>query len=330
MITIQAQRPQDGGLPYAFSAYLIWGFLPVYFKLLKHVPALDILAFRIVWSVPVVFIILYFRRQWGEFVSAISNPAARRAMMLSAVLIAINWLVYVWAITSDRVLATSIGYYLNPLVNVLLGRLFLGERLTRLQGWAVAVAGLAVAILLGGSLETVWISLTLAISFGTYGLVRKTAPTGSVPGLAVEMCLLGPVALAVCIWSVMEAGGLARPANRDTAGAGRGGDGNTAIALRHRRATDELYRARFRAISRADHRLSARRVRLWRAARWHKAGLLRADLDGHRAVQPRRFSPDALSRLTAASPASRLHGKAKPPCHWHRPTTAPRPAIFAA
>ena len=208
MITIQAQRPQDGGLPYAFSAYLIWGFLPVYFKLLKHVPALDILAFRIVWSVPVVFIILYFRRQWGEFVSAISNPAARRAMMLSAVLIAINWLVYVWAITSDRVLATSIGYYLNPLVNVLLGRLFLGERLTRLQGWAVAVAGLAVAILLGGSLETVWISLTLAISFGTYGLVRKTAPTGSVPGLAVEMCLLGPVALAVCIWSVMEAGGL--------------------------------------------------------------------------------------------------------------------------
>lgn len=201
------RQPQGGGLPYAFSAYLIWGFLPVYFKLLKHVPAIDILAFRIVWSVPVVFIILYFRGQWVEFTAAISNPKARRAMMLSAVLIAINWLVYVWAITTERVLATSIGYYLNPLVNVLLGRLFLGERLTKLQGWAVAIAALAVAILLSGSLETVWISLTLAFSFGTYGLVRKTAPTGSVPGLAVELCLLGPIALAVCIWSVMQAGG---------------------------------------------------------------------------------------------------------------------------
>ena len=208
MSTAEPQQPQSSGLPYAVSAYLIWGFLPVYFKLLTTVPALDILAFRIIWSVPMVFGILYFRKQWGEFVAAIANPVARRAMMLSAVLIAINWLVYVWAITNDKVLATSIGYYLNPLVNVLLGRLFLGERLTKLQGAAVAIAGLAVAVLLSGSLETVWISLTLAFSFGTYGLVRKMAPTGSVPGLAVEMCLLGPIALAVCVWSIYQEGGL--------------------------------------------------------------------------------------------------------------------------
>lgn len=207
MTPANPQQPHGSGLPFAFSAYLMWGFLPVFFKLLTHVPAVDILAFRIVWSVPVVFIILYFRRQWTEFIAAISNPKARRAMMLSAVLIAINWLVYVWAITNERVLATSIGYYLNPLINVLLGRLFLGERLTKLQGWAVAIAALAVAILLAGSFETVWISLSLAFSFGTYGLVRKTAPTGSVPGLAVELCLLGPIALAVCIWSVAQAGG---------------------------------------------------------------------------------------------------------------------------
>lgn len=207
MTPANPQQPQSGGLPFAFGAYLIWAFLPVYFKLLTHVPAIDILAYRIVWSVPVVFIILYFRKQWGEFIAAIANPKARRAMMLSAVLIAINWLVYVWAITNEKVLATSIGYYLNPLVNVLLGRLFLGERLTRLQGWAVAIAALAVAILLAGSFETVWISLSLAFSFGTYGLVRKTAPTGSVPGLAAELCLLGPVALAVYIWSLSLAGG---------------------------------------------------------------------------------------------------------------------------
>ena len=207
MNTAEPQQPQGSGLPYAFSAYFIWGFLPVYFKLLTAVPALDILAFRIVWSVPMVFGILYFRKQWGEFTAAITNPVARRAMMLSAVLIAVNWLVYVWAITNDRILATSIGYYLNPLVNVLLGRLFLGERLTKLQGWAVAIAALAVAVLMSGTLETVWISLTLAFSFGTYGLVRKMAPIGSVPGLAVEMCLLGPIALVICVWGIYQAGG---------------------------------------------------------------------------------------------------------------------------
>ncbi len=204
----ESQQPQSGGLPYAFSAYLIWGFLPVYFKLLTGIAALEILAFRILWSVPLVFAILYFRNQWGELVTAIRNPAVRRLLMVSSVLIAVNWLVYVWAISADRVLATSIGYYLNPLVNVLLGRLFLGERLTRLQGVAVAIAALAVAVLMSGALETVWISLTLAFSFGTYGLVRKMVPAGSVPGLAIEMTLLGPIALLVCIWSVYQAGGL--------------------------------------------------------------------------------------------------------------------------
>ena len=204
----ESQQPQSGGLPYAFSAYLIWGFLPVYFKLLTGIAALEILAFRILWSVPLVFAILYFRNQWGEFVTAIRNPAVRRLLMVSSVLLAVNWLVYVWAISADRVLATSIGYYLNPLVNVLLGRLFLGERLTRLQGVAVAIAALAVAVLMSGALETVWISLTLAFSFGTYGLVRKMVPAGSVPGLAIEMTLLGPIALLVCIWSVYQAGGL--------------------------------------------------------------------------------------------------------------------------
>lgn len=208
MQKIEPQQPQGGGLPYAFSAYLIWGFLPVYFKLLAGIASLELLAFRILWSVPMVFAILYFRKQWGEFVVAIRDPAVRRLLMISSTLIAVNWLVYVWAISADRVLATSIGYYLNPLVNVLLGRLFLGERLTRLQGAAVGIAALAVAVLMSGALETVWISLTLAFSFGTYGLVRKMVPAGSVPGLAVEMTLLGPIALLVCIWSIFQAGEL--------------------------------------------------------------------------------------------------------------------------
>jgi chloramphenicol-sensitive protein RarD len=206
--TSDTQQPQGSGLPYAFSAYLIWGFLPIYFKFLTGIAAFEILAHRIVWSVPMVFAILYFRKQWDEFVGALGNPAVRRLLLVSSVLIAVNWLVYMWAITADKVLATSIGYYLNPLVNVLLGRLFLGERLTRLQGVAVGIAALAVAVLMSGALETVWISLTLAFSFGIYGLVRKMVPAGSVPGLAVEMTLLGPVALLVCIWSIYQAGGM--------------------------------------------------------------------------------------------------------------------------
>lgn len=208
MPTSVDKKAQGSGLPFAVITYLIWGLLPLYFKLLKDVPALEILAFRIIWSLPIIFAILYFRRQWDEFKAVLANPKARRTLFWAAVLIAVNWLVYVWAITHGRVLATSIGYYLNPLVNVLLGRLFLGERLTRLQGVAVAIATLAVAVLLAGALETVWIALTLAFTFGTYGLVKKTGSAGVVPGLAVEMCALAPAALAICIWSFTSVGGL--------------------------------------------------------------------------------------------------------------------------
>lgn len=189
------------------AAYGLWGLLPLFFRLLHHVDPVEIVTQRVLWSLLLIVAILALRNGLTEFGIALRDRRLVLPLALSAVLIAINWLVYVWAITTEKVLATSIGYYLNPLVNVLLGRLFLGERLTKLQGWAVGIAALAVAILLGGSLETVWISLSLAFSFGTYGLVRKTAPTGSVPGLAVELCLLGPVALVVCIWSVSQAGG---------------------------------------------------------------------------------------------------------------------------
>lgn len=204
-MTPREQQPQRGGLPYAFSAYLIWGFFPIYFKMLHGLAALDILAYRILWSVPVAFVILHFRKQWGEFFAAITDSKARRTMMLSSVLISTNWLVYLWAINANQVLATSIGYYLNPLVNVLLGRLFLGERLTRIQAVAVCIAVAGVSVLLANALDTLWISLTLAFSFGGYGLVRKMSPAGSVPGLSVELCLLAPFALAVAIWSATSA-----------------------------------------------------------------------------------------------------------------------------
>lgn len=202
----QAPAPagsNQGGLPYALGAYAIWGFVPLFFKLLTTVPPVEVLAQRIVWSLPLCFLIMAFRRQIGEYFAALKDWRALRLLLASSVLIAVNWLVYIFAIFTDHVLAASLGYYLNPLVNVLLGMIFLGERLSRLQAIAVAIAGVGVAILLAGALDTLWISLTLAISFGIYGLIRKVAPVGSLPGLAIETTLLLPLSLAVAgyfIW----------------------------------------------------------------------------------------------------------------------------------
>ncbi|UKK84224.1 EamA family transporter RarD [Sphingopyxis sp. BSN-002] len=180
----------QGGLPYALAAYGIWGFVPLFFKLLTSVPPAEVLAQRIVWSLPLCFVIMAFRRQIGDYLIALKDWKTLRLLLASSVLIAVNWLVYIYAIFSDHVLAASLGYYLNPLVNVMLGMVFLGERLSRLQLVAVVIAGIGVAILLAGALDTLWISLTLALSFGTYGLIRKIVPVGSLPGLAIETTVL--------------------------------------------------------------------------------------------------------------------------------------------
>lgn len=185
----------QGGLPFALGAYLIWGFVPLFFKLLSSVPPAEVLAQRIVWSLPLCFLIMAFRRQIGEYLAALSDWRVLRLLLVSSVLIALNWLVYIYSIFTDHVLAASLGYYLNPLVNVMLGMIFLGERLSRLQALAVVIAGIGVAILLAGALDTLWISLTLAFSFGTYGLIRKIVPVGSLPGLAIETTLLLPLAV---------------------------------------------------------------------------------------------------------------------------------------
>lgn len=194
--TAPAESPQRG-LPYALAAYGIWGFVPLFFKLLESVPPVEVLAQRIVWSLPLCFVIMMFRRQIGDYIAALKDGRVLRLLLASSLLIALNWLVYIYAILTDHVLAASLGYYLNPLVNVLLGMVFLGERLSRLQAVAVVIAAIGVAILLAGALDTLWISLTLALSFGTYGLIRKVVPVGSLPGLAVETTLLLPLAVVV-------------------------------------------------------------------------------------------------------------------------------------
>ncbi|WP_447953360.1 EamA family transporter RarD [Sphingopyxis chilensis] len=208
----------QGGLPYAIAAYGIWGFVPLFFKLIASVPPVEVLAQRIIWSLPLCFAIMLFRRQIGEYLAALKDWRTLRLLLASAVLIAVNWLVYIYSIFTDHVLAASLGYYLNPLVNVMLGMIFLGERLSRLQLVAVVIAGVGVAILLAGALDTLWISLTLAFSFGIYGLLRKVVPVGSLPGLSVETTVLLLPSLGVAAWYLW-------------AGDGRGFGSDTSISL---------------------------------------------------------------------------------------------------
>lgn len=178
------------GLGAAVSAYFIWGFLPLYLILVREVPPAEFVGWRIIWTLPLCLLFIAARRQAPELLAALANGKILGWLLVSATLIGVNWLVYVWAIQTGNVYAASLGYYINPLLNVLLGTLLLGEKLSRRQWVAVGLAGVGVALLLGGALTTLWISLTLALSFGSYGLIRKQLPVGSVPGLTIESLLL--------------------------------------------------------------------------------------------------------------------------------------------
>ncbi len=195
------------GLGAALTAYLIWGFLPLYLILVKSVPPFEFVGWRIIFTLPLCLAIVLFRKQVPEVRAALADRKSLRWLALSATLIAVNWVVYVWAIQTGHVYAASLGYYINPLVNVLLGTLLLGEKLTRLQWAAVALAALGVSMLLGGALTTLWISLTLALSFGTYGLIRKQVPVGSLPGLTIEsLLLLVPAGAVAWYYATLPAG----------------------------------------------------------------------------------------------------------------------------
>lgn len=182
----------------------MWGFMPIFFRQLSSVPAIEIIAHRIVWAVPLLIAIMAVRKQLGEYRDALSRWPLLRWMLASALLISLNWLVYVWAVNNGHILAASFGYYLNPLLNILMGTLFLGERLNQTQRLAVGIAMAGVAVMGAGALDTLWISLSLALSFAAYGLVRKMAPVGSVPGLAIETSLLLPLAMAGAFWFALS------------------------------------------------------------------------------------------------------------------------------
>lgn len=205
------------GLPYALGAYGIWGFLPVYLLLIRTVPALEFVSWRILFTLPVCLVFLMMRKQMASLWQTMRSPQALGALALSSTLIGVNWLVYIIAIQQDEVYAASLGYYINPLVNVLIGAFFLKEHITRRQWIAVALATIGVGMLFSGALTTLWISLTLAVTFGFYGLVRKLAPIAALPGLTVETLILSLPAMGVVIWQAQSAQGSALASSTEIA-----------------------------------------------------------------------------------------------------------------
>jgi len=172
------------------SSYMIWGVSPIYWKTLKAIPALEIIAHRIVWSCLFLIPLILLMGSGREFIRALKTRTTFLLLLGTSVIVGVNWLIYVWAINSNHLLQASLGYYINPLVNVLLGVLFLKERLRKAQVVAVLLATAGVLYLTFQYGEFPWIALSLAISFGTYGLIRKVAPVGALPGLTVEALLL--------------------------------------------------------------------------------------------------------------------------------------------
>jgi chloramphenicol-sensitive protein RarD len=189
-----------GGI-YAALAFTIWGLFPLFFRLIATVPAAEVLFHRIVWSLLLLLVVMTVRRQWEWLAKLRGQPRVVVAFAASALLLSVNWLVYVWAVTHDHVIDSSLGYFINPLVNVLLGYTVLHERLRRLQWVALALAASGVLWLTLQTGQVPWIALVLAGSFGVYGLLRKIAVLGPLEGLTLETLLLMPLAaIAMAIW----------------------------------------------------------------------------------------------------------------------------------
>ena len=190
------------GIAYAAAAYLLWGVFPIYFKALQHVAPLEILGHRIVWSLAVCAVLLLALRRLQWLADLRRQPRVLLWFVASSVLVAANWFVYIWAVNAGRVVDASLGYFINPLVNVLIGAAFLHERLRRAQWIAVGIAAAGVGWLTWQAGAVPWIGLVLALTFGVYGLLRKTAALGAIEGLSLETLLLTPVAAAYLLWLV--------------------------------------------------------------------------------------------------------------------------------
>lgn len=194
----------NSGIVYALAAYVIWGLFPLYFKALEQIPSLQILAHRMAWSLLFVALLLIVLKRWAWIRVLREQPAVLARFALSAVLLSANWGIYIWSVNSNHVVDASLGYYINPLVNVALGSVLLHERLRRMQWIALLIAAVGVSSMALELGHVPWISLSLALTFGGYALLRKTAPLGALEGLAVETAVLFPVAASYLFWLSMH------------------------------------------------------------------------------------------------------------------------------
>jgi len=193
--TVKINMPQPPkrspiGLAYAVSAYLIWGFSPVYWKVLQSIPALEIICHRVIWSFAFLIPVVLLGKRRNELAQVLKRPKTLLVLLTTSFLVGGNWLVYIWAVNNERVLQASLGYYINPLVSVFLGIVFLRERIRFLQGVAVVLASAGVLYLAIQYGEFPTVSLVLAFTFGAYGLIRKVAPVSAVTGLTMETLIL--------------------------------------------------------------------------------------------------------------------------------------------
>lgn len=194
------------GLLFALGAHVFWGSMPLYLLLVGDTPALEFVAWRIVFTLPLCLLMVAVMKRGRELRAVLSDRRALLLLLASSALIAANWFLYVWAIVNGHVYAASLGYYILPLVMMLLGLATLGERMTRRQWLAAGLAGAGVVILAAGALTTMWLSVGLAVSFGLYGLVRKMVSAGPLAGLTVEVLLLTPPSAALLVWLAMGEG----------------------------------------------------------------------------------------------------------------------------
>lgn len=200
------QRNTANGVIAAVSAYLLWGFLPLYFRLLDSAGALLIVAERTIFSLLFLTAILAFVGGFGEVKAILSDTRRLKVLAMSSLLLFANWMIYVWAVETGQVLEASFGYFINPLVNVALGMILLGERQSPLQIAAIVIAGIAIAIQTIAMGSIPFVALGLALSFGIYGFIRKTAAAGPATGLFAETLMVSPIALAIIGYSLMTQG----------------------------------------------------------------------------------------------------------------------------
>lgn len=188
------------GLVLAISAYLLWGFLPIYMKALSDVPVLEVLAHRVIWSVPVAGAILIWLGRTSDLRAALRSPRMIGMAALTAALISVNWAIYVWSIQSGQALEAALGYYINPLFSVFLGAVLLKERLSRPQWAAIALAALAVLVLTYEAGRVPFVALGLTVSWGIYAYLKKRLPLGPNQGFMLEVLILSPLAIGWVIW----------------------------------------------------------------------------------------------------------------------------------